>query len=90
MDSTVPWPNGTCDTSMTFVPGLYGMEPCPCVLVVGGENDEGKTLSDCWILDLRSTTWTQVRYLQVVCCNPINILCLMISWLSKIRSTVIY
>lgn len=47
---------------MAFAPGLYSPKPCPCMVIVGGENDDGKVLSDCWLFDLPTTKWTHVSF----------------------------
>ena len=55
------WPCGLSDHTLCFVEGLFiEQKISPCLIIVGGENYEGKTLSDCWILDLQSVLWSLV------------------------------
>lgn len=51
---------GTCDHVMEYISGYHSNGHSPCLLVQGGENNEGETLSDCWILELNTAKWRQV------------------------------
>ena len=51
---------------MTFASGIFSGKPSPCVLLVGGENDDGHVVSDCWIFDLPTVSWTKVLYCIVI------------------------
>ena len=48
---------------MTYIAGYHGDRHSPCLLVQGGENEEGETLSDCWIMELRTAEWKKVRHM---------------------------
>ena len=45
---------------MIYVASLHSDRPHPCLIVIGGEDDDGKILNDCWILELQTVTWKHV------------------------------
>ena len=60
LNPSTPWPMGSCDNSMTYITGFHSDRHSPCLLIQGGENDEGETLSDCWIMEVHTSEWKQV------------------------------
>lgn len=54
------WPKSSCDHSMIYVASLHSDRPHPCLIVIGGEDDDGKILNDCWILELQTVTWKHI------------------------------
>ena len=64
INPSTPQPPGSCDNAMTYIGGYHGDGHSPCLLVQGGENDEGATLSDCWIMELHTAEWKKVRHMM--------------------------
>ncbi len=54
---------------MTYISGYHSNIHSPCLLIQGGENDEGETLSDCWIMELHTAAWKHVRVYIMYICN---------------------
>ena len=59
-DALVRAPGGTCDHSACFLPGIFHNGTRPMLAVVGGEDNRGKALSDCWLLNIKLGVWKQV------------------------------
>ena len=59
-----PWPPGRCDHAVAVIPGNVGRQAEPILVVAGGMNNDSQLLGDCWLLNIESVTWTQVKCLE--------------------------
>ena len=59
-DTTIPWPVGRIYHSSCLLAGSLTGHQHPVVVVVGGQDNNGDTLNDLWIMK-REQTWKKVN-----------------------------
>ena len=71
--SIVEWPKERVSHSSTIVTSVSSeLRKKPHLIVMGGLDENGDVISDCWVMDIESKHWKQVQRKQCIYFNSIH------------------